>query len=467
MSTTTLRPRTADHGPSTEAVHTPRADDHAATGIGWFSIALGAAEILAPSELSRLIGVKINPKVTQMLGAREIASGLGILTRTRPTGWLWGRVAGDIMDLAVLASAPLRSERGARAKLNAATTAVLGVTLIDAALGIRYAARSIRAASMPRTPHEQLVHFLSDMYSVEQQALAQLVTAPDIAGDPQLADDFSRHYTETLQQASLIEQRLEAHGASPSMIKDAIMKLGGKGFLLFAETMPETPGRLAVHSYAYEAMEWAGYEMLLRFAELAGDPDTAAAAKLIRFQERTMMHRLERGFDAAERVSHANCSPEEMRDHVRRHLAEVHAFESQAAALLKKGQGIAGSSTLESLYAGLLTETENHATLVDERLQSLDSSTSKVEDTAMAAGGINWAYFFQAQSDTPAKFAAFIYAVLHLEIGGYEMLKRTAHRSGDGETEQLCEKIIADKRSLAIRVSEAFDSAADATFNWR
>jgi ferritin-like metal-binding protein YciE len=177
-----------------------------------------------------------------------------------------------------------------------------------------------------------------------------------------------------------------------------------------------------------------------------------------------MMKRLESGFDAAERVSHADCSPEEMRHHVHRHLAEVHAFESQSIALLTKGQDIAGSPSLEAMYSSLLAETEEHARLVESRLQSQGSSTSKLEDAALAVGGTNWAFFFEAQSDTPAKFAAFIYAVLHLEIGGYEMLKRTAHRSDDHETLHLCEKIIADKRSLANTVAEAFDMAIDATF---
>ncbi len=60
------------------------------------------------------------------------------------------------------------------------------------------------------------------------------------------------------------------------------MKLGGKGFLLFAGLQPETPGRLAAHAYSYEAMEWAGYEMLGRFAEAAGDTQTLDAARVIR-----------------------------------------------------------------------------------------------------------------------------------------------------------------------------------------
>ncbi len=113
------------------------------------------------------------------------------------------------------------------------------------------------------------------MYSVEQQALAQLVTAPDMARDPGLAADFRTHHAETVQQAELVRECLEAHGGSPSMLKDAVMKLGGKCFLLFARVQPETPGRLVAHAYAYEAMEWAGYQMLLRIAEAAGDFRTA------------------------------------------------------------------------------------------------------------------------------------------------------------------------------------------------
>ena len=127
---------------------------------------------------------------------------------------------------------------------------------------------------MSRNAQEQLVHFLKDMYSVEQQALVQMKSAPDLAGDPGFADDFRKHQTETEQQADLLHKRLEAHGESPSTLQGLIMKLGGKGFLLFAAAMPETPGRLAAHAYSYEAMEWAGYEMLVRFAEAAGDSQT-------------------------------------------------------------------------------------------------------------------------------------------------------------------------------------------------
>ena len=44
---------------------------------------------------------------------------------------------------------------------------------------------------------EQLTKYLTDAHSIEVQALAQLRTAPDIAGDPELAASFREHLEET------------------------------------------------------------------------------------------------------------------------------------------------------------------------------------------------------------------------------------------------------------------------------
>jgi hypothetical protein len=98
--------------------------------LGWFSVGLGLAELLAPRGLSRLIGVRDHRPLVRILGLREITSGVGILTRPRPSGWLWSRVAGDAMDLALLGAA-FRSYRGRPVRLAAATAAVAGVALLD------------------------------------------------------------------------------------------------------------------------------------------------------------------------------------------------------------------------------------------------------------------------------------------------------------------------------------------------
>src|SRR3954453_12298862 len=79
-----------------------------ANGLGWFSVGLGLAEIAAPGKVAELIGIRDEDRTRSLLrfyGMREVAAGLGILTQSQPTGWMWGRVAGDMLDLATLASA--------------------------------------------------------------------------------------------------------------------------------------------------------------------------------------------------------------------------------------------------------------------------------------------------------------------------------------------------------------------------
>ncbi len=102
-----------------------------AKALGWFSIGLGVAELAAPGRLSRLIGLRERNKVMRALGMREITSGVGILTRRRPAGWLWSRVAGDAIDLGLLVAALRTERRRQRKRLAAATAAVAGVALLD------------------------------------------------------------------------------------------------------------------------------------------------------------------------------------------------------------------------------------------------------------------------------------------------------------------------------------------------
>jgi len=106
------------------------ARDVVAQGLGWFSVALGAAQLAAPRTLARLIGVKDDDEhsaAMRAVGVREVATGVGILARPRPAGWLWGRVVGDAIDLVLLAKADTKD----RGRTVAAMAAVAGVTVPD------------------------------------------------------------------------------------------------------------------------------------------------------------------------------------------------------------------------------------------------------------------------------------------------------------------------------------------------
>ena len=78
--------------------------DQLAKKLGYFSIALGLAELLAPKALCNAIGVRGLEPVFRAYGAREVATGVAILASHDPEPWIWARVAGDIADIATVAT---------------------------------------------------------------------------------------------------------------------------------------------------------------------------------------------------------------------------------------------------------------------------------------------------------------------------------------------------------------------------
>jgi len=310
---------------------------------------------------------------------------------------------------------------------------------------------------------EQLVKYLTDAYSIEEQALAQLKIAPKIAGDPKLEEIFRQHTTETEGQEDLVAQRLEAHGASPSKLKNAVMAAGGVGFALFAKLNPDTPGKLTAHSYSYEALEQASYEALIHVAEKFGDNETAEAARTIRDQEIAMKNRLAGCFDAAVEASLRDLDPDEIDTQLNKYLADAHAIEAQAIQLLEKGQKIAGDPELTNLLDEHLEETREQQRMVEERLTAREGRTNSLKDAALSLGALNWGGFFAAHPDTPGKLCVFAFAFEHLEIGGYEQLKRVAERAADGHTIQMAESILAQERAAAGKLESALGRAVDAS----
>ncbi|MEA3131586.1 MAG: hypothetical protein QOF46_3381 [Paraburkholderia sp.] len=117
-----------------------------ARGLGWFSILLGVAQVLAPRVMSRAVGVKASPATMRMTGLRELTCGVGILAARDPRPFLWARVGGDALDLGTLATASsgLDAHRR-RAMISAVNVACLS------ALDVYAANRSSAAAPADAT----------------------------------------------------------------------------------------------------------------------------------------------------------------------------------------------------------------------------------------------------------------------------------------------------------------------------
>lgn len=115
--------------------------------LGWFSIGLGLAEVIAPQAVARFIGVDEEEHRTLLraYGVRELAAGVGILTRPKPTYWMWNRVMGDAMDLASIGRA-MRSDGNDKSRLKLAAIAVAGVTALDILSSVRLTSEASPAA---------------------------------------------------------------------------------------------------------------------------------------------------------------------------------------------------------------------------------------------------------------------------------------------------------------------------------
>jgi uncharacterized membrane protein len=115
--------------------------------LGWFSIGLGLAEVLMPQKVARLIGLDEDEHTTLLraYGVRELAAGVGILTRPKPTYWMWNRVLGDAVDLKSLRSA-MNTTGNDRGKLKLAALAVAGVTALDIVSSMRLTSEASPAA---------------------------------------------------------------------------------------------------------------------------------------------------------------------------------------------------------------------------------------------------------------------------------------------------------------------------------
>jgi uncharacterized membrane protein len=104
-----------------------------AAALGLFGVGLGVVELAAPGAVARAIGLRDDERnrgVMRTMGAREVAAGLGLLSRPRPAGWAWGRLVGDVIDLSLLGAAA--GQEGAdRSRVAAAAAAVAGMAVLD------------------------------------------------------------------------------------------------------------------------------------------------------------------------------------------------------------------------------------------------------------------------------------------------------------------------------------------------
>jgi ferritin-like metal-binding protein YciE len=144
---------------------------------------------------------------------------------------------------------------------------------------------------------EQLTKHIDEALAMEQNVLRMLDGMIETTEDEEIKSDLRQHKLETEQHADRLQQRLEAHGESPSTVREAAGIMGALTKSVVDVVRSEKAGRNARDGYATEHLEIASYELLERIALRAGDEETAQVARDNRADEEKMAKKIEGNWD--------------------------------------------------------------------------------------------------------------------------------------------------------------------------
>jgi ferritin-like metal-binding protein YciE len=144
---------------------------------------------------------------------------------------------------------------------------------------------------------DQLIKHIDEAHAMEQNVLRMLDGMISTTDDPEILDALEHHKLQTQNHADRMAQRLEAHDATPSTVKQIGGVLGALAKMPLDFVRGDKAGRNARDGYATEHLEIASYELLRRIAEKAGDEETAQAAREIVAEEHAMAKLIEANWD--------------------------------------------------------------------------------------------------------------------------------------------------------------------------
>ncbi|MEE7456019.1 hypothetical protein MPAR168_13105 [Methylorubrum populi] len=171
-------PKVLRSGPSSRGV-----PDSVAKGLGWFSLALGLTELLAPRRITSTLGMEGKETLVRAYGAREIASGVLSLSVDKNLG-LWSRVAGDCLDIATVMTA-LRPDNPKRDNVVVALALLVGITAVDLIDAGASTARHSRSVGRKRSYRDRSGYPRG--VEASRGAARNFKTPPDLRHAPPLA----------------------------------------------------------------------------------------------------------------------------------------------------------------------------------------------------------------------------------------------------------------------------------------
>lgn len=143
----------------------------------------------------------------------------------------------------------------------------------------------------------QLVKHIGDAHALEQHMLRALDGLIETTNNPEMRDALKQHKVETDHHRERLAERLRAHDANPSTVKDAGQILVALTKGMIDRARPSSAAKNLRDGFVAEHLEIATYELLERVAEAAGDAQTAEVARRNRADEEAMVEKIRAGWD--------------------------------------------------------------------------------------------------------------------------------------------------------------------------
>jgi uncharacterized membrane protein len=114
--------------------------------LGWVGVGIGIAELLMPRAMAKTTGLP--PRSVRALGTLELLASAGTLLQHRQPAWRWSRIAGDLIDLSLLAWA---GRRTSNVRLPLITALFAGMTALDVLSAYDGQRQGARQGGLPST----------------------------------------------------------------------------------------------------------------------------------------------------------------------------------------------------------------------------------------------------------------------------------------------------------------------------
>jgi ferritin-like metal-binding protein YciE len=166
-------------------------------------------------------------------------------------------------------------------------------------------------AGMTQDFESQLVKHIDEALAMEQSVLAMLESATRTLDDEEVKEVLRLHKNDTERHIDRLRERLDAHGTTPSIVREAGGIVGAVMKSVLDLTRGERAARGARDVYATEHLEIASYQLLERVAVRASDERTAEVARENRADEERLAAWIDDHWDRfaelalAERLTHA------------------------------------------------------------------------------------------------------------------------------------------------------------------